>query len=570
MFLMVSVLMIGCQPEKTTQEIRSVSMHITSNPTSIHPYNSILATKSLVLDYAYQYLVVINPQSGEIVPQLLAKLPEIQEDKLTYTYTLHPDAAWPDGSPITSADVLFSLKVLVCPQVKAPGPKAYAEYLADFIPDPEDPKQFSLNMSQYYMHNENFGLFGYILDQRAYDSTQVLAAYSLADLITDTQLAEDPKLTAWAEGFNQIENGTKPSRLQNGSGPYRLVAWENGQELRLEKNPTYWGKGKEGWMHAQDVDEIVFRVIADPQQAELAIQRGELTFSRSLTEASFKRLAGDVTIQERYLTQLERRTSKVFISLNNKADGFKHPAFLRDPLVRRALALSLPLDNILKEDLQSDLIRTGSPVSRGNQLYAEDLPLVPFDPDSAKKLLKLAGWEDSNQDQILDKRIGGRRVDLRFELFHNPKPEIIVELFQLIQQAWAEMGIACEMKPMDQREYRQKHVFTGDYDAALMSLGNNPLPYEFKQIWHSESIQNGYNFMGYDNPKADALIDSIRLNPDIPARIEQARALQLLMLADQPVIHLYVPTARIVAERSPYAGKIGPLPPYIWMSDTND
>ena len=46
----------------------------------------------------------------EFEPLVLEGEPGVEEDPLRVTYTLHPDAVWSDGEPITAEDVEFTLE----------------------------------------------------------------------------------------------------------------------------------------------------------------------------------------------------------------------------------------------------------------------------------------------------------------------------------------------------------------------------------------------------------------------------------------------------------------------------
>lgn len=571
LLLSLSFLFTACQQTQTDSNGRIVKVHLTSEPPAIHPYNTVLASKARILDHVYQYLATTDPQSGQLVPQLLQTLPVLQADGSSYRFTLDQDAAWPDGQAITSEDVLFSLKVLACPQVNNPAQKSYLEYLAGFQADPEDPKQFVVSMSAYYMHNENLGLYGYILDERAYDTAKVLAQYPLESLLSDTSLRSDPNLIAWASGFNDSRMGTEPNMLQSGSGPYKVVSWEKGRRIVLQRNEQYWGAGKSGWQHAQDAEEIRYEFITDPQQVELAFQRGDLDVSTYLSPDSYKRMAKDEDLTSRYAFELRKRPTVVFVSINNKADGIKHPAFLRDTRVRRAMALSLPLNRILYQDLDSPMVAQAfSPVSEGNQLFHPALGPFPYLPDSAVALLEAAGWVDTDQDGIRDQVINGRKEKLSFSFLHQPKPDLVIDLVTLLKQEWAKVGIGCELVSMGAREYRKKYVYPGDYDAALMTLTSNFLPYEFKQIWHSDNYPDGFNFMGFDHPVADSLINQLRIESDVPTRQQLAYRVQEIIQEEQPVIFLFVPTTKVMARKDWYEGLIDLQDPYVWVPEMKE
>ena len=86
-----------------------------------------------------------------------------------------------------------------------------------------------------------------------------------------------------------------------------------------------------------------------------------------------------------------------------------------------------------------------------------------------------------------------------------------------------------------------------------------------KQIWHSQSFKNqGSNFIGYNNPKADELIDKGRLTMDKNARMKIWQELYQVIADDYPYAFLfnseydfYGKNKRIAQERETYTYGVG-------------
>ncbi|MEE9519004.1 MAG: peptide ABC transporter substrate-binding protein, partial [bacterium] len=78
-----------------------------------------------------------------------------------------------------------------------------------------------------------------------------------------------------------------------------------------------------------------------------------------------------------------------------------------------------------------------------------------------------------------------------------------------------------------------------DFEACVLgwSLGLDPDIYE---IWHSSQAEKGFNFVGYDNPAVDRLIEEGRTEYDQATRTRIYRKIHRLIHEDQPYTFLFV------------------------------
>ena len=73
---------------------------------------------------------VEQPESDTVRPDLAADLPTVSDDGLTYTVTLREGLTFPDGSPVTSADVKATFEYMLDPNIQCAtgGPPASGYY----------------------------------------------------------------------------------------------------------------------------------------------------------------------------------------------------------------------------------------------------------------------------------------------------------------------------------------------------------------------------------------------------------------------------------------------------------
>ena len=147
--------------------------HIPGPPDNLHPTNGRLATRSWIFMFTQKYLMRLDPMQMEVVPDLAAAPPVISANGLEYTYTIRKEARWDDGSPVTAADVAFSLKIAKCPLTNNPTTKSYLENLIDVRLSADNPLVCTMVMKEKYVQNISF-LSSFIILQKAYHDPQVI------------------------------------------------------------------------------------------------------------------------------------------------------------------------------------------------------------------------------------------------------------------------------------------------------------------------------------------------------------------------------------------------------------
>jgi oligopeptide transport system substrate-binding protein len=122
-----------------------------------------------------------------------------------------------------------------------------------------------------------------------------------------------------------------------GTGPYRLVDYEPGKRLELERNPGYW---REGYPKNEGV---VFRFGVPPEEIRAEFLAGRLSLASDLLPADAEALRQD----PRFRTTYRENPSLVtyFVVFNIKRGTFA------DPKTRRALAQGIDVASIVQRTL---------------------------------------------------------------------------------------------------------------------------------------------------------------------------------------------------------------------------
>jgi peptide/nickel transport system substrate-binding protein len=170
---------------------------------------------------------------------------------------------------------------------------------------------------------------------------------------------------------------------------------------------------------------------------------------------------------------------------------------------------------------------------------------LPYDPQKARQLLSEAGWKDSNGDGILEKE--GK--PFRFTLITNSGNDTRKDVGVLVQRQLREIGMDVKFELYEWSVFLKNFINAKHFDACILgwALSVDPDAYE---IWHSSQIEKGFNFISYQNPEIDRLLEEGRREYDFERRKQIYWRVHELMAQDQPYTFLYVPLGISALQRN--------------------
>lgn len=518
--------------------------HMLSDPEKLNPYTSSDAGASTVLNYVFESLLESDSDPPYALRGLVAKgYPEISVDKLTYTFELRDGVYFSDGKPLTAADVVFSMKVIHNPQVLAPHLRNY--YAAVKAVQQVGANKVSFLCDKPYFRNDlMLGAFS-ILPKHFYDPEGLLDPVVVKSLV-DGSWEEGPhkeRVERFAEQFNQNFN-----RKVLGSGPYIIENPERDlvtqQKVVLTRNANYWGRDVEGLLPSGFVDKIVFNIINNTDAAFIELTNGNLDY-HALRPLEFKEKSWSEDFNRRFLKGVSYAGGYMYIGWNNK-----HPIF-GDKQVRQAMTYLTDREGMV-ENIMFGLAETvEGPIHKFRPEYNHDLAPYTYDPDHALDLLAEAGWEDADEDGILDKTIDGELMPFSFEILINSGNQIRKDIALTLQYELQDIGIDCQVRELDWSIFLQK-VRGKEFDAMVLGwTGNVQFAPDGYQIWHSsQTIENGSNAVSFINAEVDQILEEYRREFDMERRIALYRRFQEILHEEQPYTFLWKPrTARAYSRR---------------------
>ena len=464
----------------------------------LNPLTSSDAYATIVMDRIFDSLLFRDPMTLELKPSVATEW-TVSDDHLVYTFKLRTDVTFSDGVPLTAHDVKFTFDKLMDPTTDAPHLRNYFKDVTDCEVVDDHTVRFTCDQP-YYLHTVILGL-NYIMPKHIY-----------------------------GEGdFNNHPNNRNPI----GSGMYVLEKWETGLQVVLARNERYWGAAETGMPH---FDKIILEIILDDNAAFQKLSRGDLDMM-GLRAEDWVRRADTPRFKMQFNKFAYNRPAFSYIGWNQRRPVFE------DKRVRRALTMLLDRETIINEIYYGFAEVISGGFMPGTPEAHPDIVPLPFDPLAAEALLDEAGWVDSNGDSIRDKD----GIPLRFEVFTTNQNPVAEKILTLYQEELKRHGIRLVIRQMEWASLLER-VHGRDFDAMMMGWAMTPDPDPY-QIWHSSQSEAGSNYIGFNNPEADDLIERARISFDKDERVRLYRRFHEIQHEEQPYTFLLTSKALLAMDK---------------------
>jgi microcin C transport system substrate-binding protein len=443
----------------------------------------------LLFSMMYETLLTTDALTTEFTPGLASRW-SISNDKLTYTFSIDPDALWSDGEPVSATDVKWTFDQVMDPK----NPTGASKVALGIFDSPEVINSKTIRFKAKSGHWRNLLALGSFEIMPAH----VFKGQDFAKLNFDNPVV---------------------------SGPYTMDLVKEQISTRMRRRKDWWAAKRKSNRNTMNFDYIVFKYFSNRENSFEAFKKGEVDVHAVYTA----RLWSNETIGEKF----------------NKNWIIKQRIHNYNPIGFQGFALNIrkfPFDDLRVRKAFAHLVDRAT-MNRTmmfdayflHRSYCEDLyntelpcqnPFFEYNIEKAKQLLKEAGFKMNPQTGILEK--DGKELAFDFLTRDSSSDKFLI----LVNTAFKEVGIKMKIVRKDFAAWmRDVDVFNFNATWASWSAGIYRDP---EQTWHSKEADrnSSNNITGFKDERVDALIekqktifsmaDRNQINRDIDAILSEA------------------------------------------------
>jgi peptide/nickel transport system substrate-binding protein len=519
-----------------------------SEPKSFNRLVSRLGADELISRLTQTTLIRVNRVSGDIEPRL-AREWSSSADGLTWTFKLQEGVTFSDGTPFTSADVLFTFAALY--------DKKVASELASTVSIHDQP-----------------------LQARAVDAHTVSITFPAVfapgiSLLDALPILPKHKLQAALDAgtFRDVWSTTTSPAAVVGLGPFVLKGYSPGQHLLFGRNPRFWKRDAAG-KALPYLDEIQIDIVPASNAQMLRLESGttDLISDHVRPEdlAAFRRLESKGAIQ---LVDAGVSTDPdiLWFNLTPGAPAARDRPWLQEEALRHAISAAVNRQTIVNTVYLGAAVPIFGPVTPGyGEWYLPDLPRTTHDPAHARVLLESIGLTDRNGDGMLEDKSG---KPARFALLSDKGDTLRERTAAIIQEQLRGVGLTVDIVAADPGTLVARYT-NGDYDALFFYVQTDSIdPARTPEFW----LSSGPMHFWHPSQKTPAtaweksIDDLMRRQATTMDRAERRRLfaeVQRLLSAHLPVLHFAAAKVTIAMSARVRGAMPSVLnPPVLWNAE---
>lgn len=491
-------------------------------PSTMNMYLSSGTKDIIAASMSLEPLAGFTPE-GELFPRLAQEIPSLEnggiaEDLKSVTWKLKEGLKWSDGTPVTSADVVFTAEYCMHPQG---GCAQLAKFEGVESVEAIDDLTVKVNFTE--PRPDPFSAFvggqSPIIQKAQFEQCLGAAAPTCTE-----------------QNFNPI-----------GTGPFKVVSFKTNDVITFEANPEY-----------RDPEKPAFAKLTMKGGGDAAAAARSVLETGEFDYAWNTQLAPDVIegmeahgkgkVQAAFGSLVER----IHVNLTDPSSSLpegerstvKHPhPFLTDPAVRKALSMAIDRELLVEIGYGPAGKPTCNLVPAPEAWASPNTECLTQDIEGAKALLDEAGWVPGGD--------GVREKDgVRLSMVYQTSVNAVRQDFQaLIKQWWSEIGVETELKTVDasvffgsdagspdtlQKFYADVEMYANNFE------GNNPEPYLAKNTCDKapgpENQWQGENTSRFCNEEYDKLILELGKTVDLEERGKLGQKLNEMLTKDSNAI----------------------------------
>jgi dipeptide transport system substrate-binding protein len=325
------------------------------------------------------------------------------------------------------------------------------------------------------------------------------------------------------EQFDQIPVGT---------GSFQFVAYQKDAVIRFKAFA-------DGWAGKPAIDDLVYAITPDATARYAKLKANECQIMIAPNPADLEAMGKDADIQ--LLQQAGLNIG--YMAMNAQKAPFDKPK------VRRAIAMAIDRDAILKEVYQGAGQKAKNPIPPTMWSYDESTVDIEYNPEKAKEMLKAAGVETLESD------IWWMPVQRPY----NPNAK---RMGEMIQADLAKVGINAKLVSYEWGEYR-KRMQVGEHQMGFLGwTGDNGDPDNFLAVLlgcNAEGKPNANNIPKWCDAKFQEAINKAAQITDQAERTKLYQDAQKIVAEQVPWLNIAHSTVFEPVRKEVSGYKVSPL-----------
>jgi peptide/nickel transport system substrate-binding protein len=510
-------------PTTTAKFGGSIVDGISQEPSSLMPAQS-TQTFAVLVDASIWASLIYTTPDFKLAPGLLSEVPSTANNDITIqndssgnpkteaiTLKLRSGLKFSDGSPLTSADVAFTIKTLSDPTYGDKQGFPVSEIASVTTPD----------------------------TQTTVVTLNTIDVAILTNAFTDPLIFTPlPKSVYGTMAPADIAKDFQPKVV---SGPFTLTERIKGDHITVTKNPNYYQAPK------PYLNKVTFKLFPDANTEVTALQAGQIDTSYFLPVTSVNTLK-NIPGYTLYVPKNSPNYEALYFNTTSP--------ILSDATVRLALSESFDPRTEITDIQKGNAVatcddNTGTIGHEPNLVQNGLCPYGPsatakFDPTAAGALLDGDGWTMGSDGY---RHKAGKTLELRISTTSGRQYRLDSE--QLAQAAWKAVGVKIDVNNYPSSVLFGPILFPSDskyatsnpqWDIAEFenSIGTDP---DTHTIWSSNQTPpaGGSNLTYYNNPQVDQWEAQQLKTVDVTARVALFHQIHAQILKDVPTFYLYSP-----------------------------
>lgn len=437
---------------------------------------------------ALTYAGLMGFSANGKLSMVLAKKYTVSSNGKIYTFTLRKNARFSDGTPVTAADVVFTVQKAQDPALKSPWfqdwhgviASAVNAYTVRFtLPQPYEP----------FLQNTTMGILPKYLWKNISD-----AQFPFSKLIVSPV----------------------------GAGPFMVkrIVRDKNSGLILEYDVTASKNYVFGRPYLNGID---IRFYSNASNRNEALAQGKI-------ESAYGVIGNNS--DERVVVAPSSSVFGVFFNEN------KYPILVNKE-IRKALSIAINRNALIHNVLNGNGFPIMGPVPPGMGVKQTAIPSGNKAIKNAANILEQAGWVyNGNAREWKNKN---KKLTFSSITVKTSNISFLHAISSVIRKDWQKLGISVNIELYESGDLNQNVIRPRDYQALLFGVAINH-GQDIYAFWDSSQRTNpGLNIALYANKTVDNLLEDARTTENPKKRTTDLNLIEKDISADYPAVFLYTP-----------------------------